>query len=101
LSDPEIQRGQDIPTLAVTVLDQGDERGPVGVVLDRFHNTRDINLVPLKIDDPVHALVPAAPVPGGEMAAAIPAPGNRKIIQEGFIGNAGCQVIIGQSSPMA
>jgi hypothetical protein len=47
---PDLQpgRGQDVPLLAVGVLDQGDVAGPVRVVLDRLDGGRDAVLVPLK-----------------------------------------------------
>jgi hypothetical protein len=58
------------------VLDQGDEAGPVGVVLDRLDGRVDRRpLVSLEVDDAVQLLVAAAAVLGGDDAVVVAAVG--------------------------
>jgi len=54
-------RRQDVAELAVGVFDQGDEGRPVGIVFKALYRRLDIVLQAFEIDDPVPALVAAAP----------------------------------------
>ena len=64
---------QDILLLAVGVLEQGDEGGAVGIVLDGEYGGLHAFLLPLKIDDAVLLAVAAAPVADGDAAVAVAA----------------------------
>jgi hypothetical protein len=66
---------QDVPLLAVGVDHQRDPGRPVGIILDLGDLARDPELVPLEVDLPVLALVPAAPVPGRQVAEVVPPAG--------------------------
>ncbi len=61
-------RGEDIPFLAINVVQQGNPRGTVGIVLNRRHSRRDIYLIPSKIDKAVSSFMTAA-----DMSARHPA----------------------------
>src|SRR6266542_678708 len=61
--DRQALRVNDVALLSVLVLDKGDSRRPVRIVLDVSHRRRHVVLVPLEVDDPVVALVPAADAP--------------------------------------
>jgi hypothetical protein len=69
----EAVRGQDVALLAILVLNQGDEGGTVGVVLEGEHGGGHVNLVTLKVDDTVLLLVAAALVAHGDSAIAVAA----------------------------
>ena len=66
-------RRQDVAKLAVFILDQGDERAAVGVVLEALHDSGHIQLVAAEIDDSVLALVAAAAMADGDAAVAVAA----------------------------
>src|SRR4051812_27864037 len=63
VADLQAKGRQDIALLAVGVMDQGDARRAVRIVLNRRDFAGDPQLVALEVDDPVEALVAAAPVP--------------------------------------
>src|SRR5207344_1741350 len=74
---------EDVALLAVGVVQQRDPRGPVRVVLDLCDLRRyTVLVVPAEIDHPVGALVPAAPVPGGDPPGVVPATGPRQRAQQ-------------------
>src|SRR3990172_3573014 len=56
----QAERRENIPFLAVRVVQQGDEAIPVGVVFDRGNSCRDTVFSPLEIDKAVDASCPAA-----------------------------------------
>src|SRR5262249_54866402 len=62
---------EDVPLLAVRVVQQRDPGRPVGVVFDRVHAGGHAVLGALEVDDPVAALVAAALVPGGDAAVVV------------------------------
>ena len=64
-------RRKDVGLLAVLVGDEGDERGPVGIVFEPFDRADDVELGPLEIDQTIAALVPAAAIEGGDAAAVV------------------------------
>src|ERR1700722_10633532 len=67
-------RGEDVPLLAIQVVQQRDARGPVRVVLDvRDLRRNAVLVVPPEVDQPVGALVPAALMPGRDPAVHVPA----------------------------
>ena len=70
----QAQGRQDVALLAVLVVQQRNPGRAVGVVLDGGHLGRHLELVPLEIDDPIQALVSAAPVPGSAPADVVSAP---------------------------
>src|SRR4029453_3792757 len=73
VADPETVRRQDVALLAVRVVQEGDPRGAVRVVLDVRHLGRHPILVTSEIDHPVSALVAAPLVPRGHPALRVPA----------------------------
>src|SRR5690606_36025434 len=52
-------RSENVRQLAVLVLDEGDERGPVGIVLDPLDRGLHVPLATLEVDVAVLLLVPA------------------------------------------
>ena len=68
-------RRQDVGELAVGVLDQRDEGGPVGIVLETLDRRRHVELATLEIDDAQAALVTAAHVVAGDAAVVVAAAG--------------------------
>ena len=64
-------RGQDVALLAIDIVQQGNVRRAVGIVLDSRHFRRHADLVPLEIDHPVSLLVAAAPKPDGDPALVV------------------------------
>jgi hypothetical protein len=71
---PQLLRREDVPLLAVGVVQQRDPRTPVGVVLDvRDLGRHTVLVVPPEVDQPVRALVTATLVPGGDLAVHVPA----------------------------
>src|SRR6476661_2770487 len=64
--------GDDVALLAVRVVQQGDTRGAVGVVLDVSDLGRHaVLVVATEIDQPVGALVSATLVPGGDTTVCV------------------------------
>src|SRR3984957_15305778 len=67
-------RSEDVPLLAVHVVEQRNAGGAVRVVLNVRDLRRDaVLVVPPEVDQPVGALVPAALMPGGDPAVHVPA----------------------------
>src|SRR5262249_50660083 len=68
----EVLRRDDVPLLAVGVVQQRDPGGPVRVVLDVGDLGRHAVLVnPLEVDQPVLAFVPTALMPGSDLALRV------------------------------
>ena len=74
LADGKAVGSQDVPLLPVEIVDEGDPRRAVGIVLDGGDAAGNAQLVALEVDDAVVALVAAAAVPHGD-AARVVAPG--------------------------
>src|ERR1700734_559326 len=67
-------RSEDVPLLAIHVVEQRDARGAVRVVLDvRDLRRNAVLVVPPEVDQPVGALVPAALMPHRDAAVNVPA----------------------------
>ena len=64
---------QHVAKLAVFILDEGDERAAVGVILEALHDSGHIQLVAAEIDDSVLALAAAAAMADGDAAVAVAA----------------------------
>src|SRR6266404_8896394 len=62
---------EDVALLAVIVVQQGDARGPVRIVLDAGDARRNGELVAPEIDAPVLPLVPAAHIPARDVALVV------------------------------
>src|SRR5690606_36205844 len=60
VADSNTLRRKNIGLLAVFILDQRDESGAVGIVLDPLDGRRNIELGALEIDDAIKTLRPAA-----------------------------------------
>src|SRR3954469_16309010 len=73
VADAHAGRREDVALLAVRVVEQGDTRAAVRVVLDRRDLRRHAVLVPAEVDDAVPPLVPAALVASGDLAGVVPA----------------------------
>ena len=70
----EVARRDDVALLAVGVVQQGDPRGAVGVVLDVSDLGRHaVLVVATEVDHAVGALVPATLVPGGDATGRVAA----------------------------
>ena len=65
IADLDTDRREDISFFAVRIEKQSDIGTAVGIVFDRGYLGRDIDLVPLEIDQPVFAFVTTAHMPGG------------------------------------
>src|SRR5919197_1343307 len=72
VADGEPDGRQDVALLAVEVVQEGDARGAVRVVLDGGHPGRHAQLVALEVDQPVEALVAPAAVAEGHAAEVVP-----------------------------
>src|SRR5690606_34161751 len=66
-------RSQDVAQLAILVLDQRDEGGPVRIVLDPLDGRRHVELRTLEVDDAVRTLVTAANEAGRDTAEIVAA----------------------------
>ena len=75
VADLQPGRLQDVALLAVGVGQQRDPRRAVRVVLDRRHLRRNVELVPLEVDDAVHPLVAAAAPPRRQVPGVVAAAG--------------------------
>src|SRR5260221_9504741 len=71
VADAQPERGEDVALLAVAVVDQGDARRAVGVVLDGGDLAGHVELVALEVDDPVQLLVAAAAMADGHPAVDV------------------------------
>ena len=69
----EALRRDDIALVAVLILQQGDERAAVGVILDAQHLCGRAELAPLEVDHAVLPAVAAAAVADGDPAVAVAA----------------------------
>ena len=74
-------RGQDVALLAVGIVQEGDARVAIGVVLDGGHAGRHPVLVAAEVDDAVLLLVPAAAV-ARRLAAVVVAPARTGVGRE-------------------
>ncbi len=74
--------GQDVATLAVGILDQGDMRAAVRVVLEPLDDTRNAVLVAPEIDDAVALLVTTAAMPDRDAAVVVAATLRRFLVDE-------------------
>ena len=97
----DAQRGQDVAPVAVLVLDQGDARRAVGVVLDGLDDAGDVQLVAAEIDDAVLALVAAAVVADGDAPHVVAAAALVQRHQELAVGLVGRQLIEGVAGAAA
>src|SRR5262249_54499643 len=86
-ADAEPDGRQDVAPRPIRVLEERDARGPVRIVLDRLDHGTDADLVPPEVDDPVEALVPAAPVSCGHAAAVVAAAGLVQGLRERRLGS--------------
>src|SRR5450432_178325 len=79
VADLEAVGAEDVTLLAVGVVQQGDARRAVGIVLDGGHRGGDAQLVATEIDEPEAPLVTAAAETRGDAAVVIAAagPGDR------------------------
>ena len=73
VADLQAKGRQDVALLAVKIVQQGDEGGAVGIVLDGGDLGRDIHLVALEVNDAVLDLVAAALVADGDLALRVAA----------------------------
>ena len=78
--------GQDVVQLAVGVLHQGDEGGPVGVVLQPLDGSRHVPLAALEVHDAVEPLGPAAAEAHGHPAVAAAAAGLGQAFDQRLLG---------------
>ena len=62
---------QDVALFAVGIVQQSDEGGAIGVVLDGRHPRRHVELVAPEVDDAVPPLVAAAAMAGRDVAVAV------------------------------
>ena len=73
VADLETERGQDVALLPVAVVDEGDSRGSVGVVLDGGHLAGHAELVAPEVDPPIRAAAVAAAMAGRDLALVVAA----------------------------
>src|SRR5690606_22263238 len=73
---PRLQslRSQDVPLLAIHVVQQGDPRTAVWIVLNRVHLGRHPVLLPPEVDQAVLPLVTATTMPGRNLPLVVPPP---------------------------
>src|SRR5690606_31822367 len=77
-------RRQDIGLLAVLILHQRDEGGPVRIVFDPLDRRRNVELATLEIHDPVETLRAPAFVPHRDASGVVPAAGLDEALGEGL-----------------
>src|SRR5690606_32299545 len=80
----EALRRQDIGLLAVLILHQRDEGGPVRIVFDPLDRRRNVELATLEIHDPVETLRAPAFVPHRDASGVVPAAGLDEALGEGL-----------------
>jgi hypothetical protein len=68
LSHFQILRCQDIPSFSIAVFDERDKSRSIGIVFDCFYNPRNIDFIPLEIDDPVSSFMASPSVADGNPA---------------------------------
>src|ERR1035437_2846388 len=73
VADLQTVRQEHVALLAVLVVQKADSGRPVGVVLDGGQLGRDVELVPLEVDDAVVLLLAAAAMANGDPALIVPA----------------------------
>src|SRR6266508_6589797 len=83
---------QNVPLLAIQVVEQRDPGGAVGVVLDRGDAGRDGHFVSAEVNDPVEALVSAPHEAAGLPPLAVAAPGRAQPHRETLLGTRGRQL---------
>src|SRR5205807_9361725 len=66
-------RGEDVALLTVAIVNEGDTRTAVRVVLDGRDPTRNADLAPLEVDDAVQLLVTAAAMTDGDASPHVAA----------------------------
>ena len=66
LTDLQALRRKNIPLLAVDIVDQGDIRAAVRIILDRRHLAGDIELIPLEIDLSKFSLMSTTAMPDAD-----------------------------------
>ena len=79
-------RRQDVGQLAVGVLDEGDEGGAIGIVLQALDLAGHAPFPALEVDDAVEALGPAAAETHGDAAAAAAAAGLVQTLDQALLG---------------
>mmetsp|Transcript_22421 Transcript_22421/g.36118 ORF Transcript_22421/g.36118 Transcript_22421/m.36118 type:complete len:392 (-) Transcript_22421:134-1309(-) len=84
VTDGQTLWGQDIGLLAIFVIDEGDERGPVGVIFDAFDGRRHIHFVPLEIDDPIEAFRAPACAAHRDPSGVVPSARLGQTLRKGF-----------------
>src|SRR5258706_8798421 len=92
---------QDIALLAVAVVQQGDPRRAVRVVLDRSDARRHTRFIPLEVDHPVGALMSAAPEPGSDLPLRVTSSAPGKRLGQGLLRTLPGQIVAGQRGGVA
>jgi riboflavin biosynthesis pyrimidine reductase len=77
---------EDVPLLTVRVVNQGNTRRAVGVILDRCHATGNTDLVTTEIDPPISTLVPTTTMANGNTATVVPTATFTNRFQKGTFG---------------
>src|SRR5690606_27107981 len=81
---------------------QRDAAGAVGIIFDGDHLGGDpVELVPLEVDDPVHPLVAAAPVPDRDAAVDVAPSLPGEALQQGLLGPLAGQLLEGVTRHLA
>ena len=77
---------EDVGPLAVRIVDQRDERGPVGIVFDTLNRAFNVELATFEVDDAVEPFGPAALTTHCDPSGVVPAAVFRKTLCEGLNG---------------
>src|SRR5215203_3668959 len=91
-------RRQNVALFSIAVVQQGNARRAIGIVLNGFNACENPDLIPSKINSAIQALVPSPTKPNGHPAIVIPAAapvmkgGQRlfRLLFRQFIGRDGC-----------
>src|SRR5581483_11132716 len=86
VADLETAGVQDVALLAVRVLDEGDTRRAIRIVLDLAHRGGDAVLVALEVDDPVLLLVPATEATHRDVPVIVAAAGLLERLDQRLLG---------------
>jgi hypothetical protein len=91
------QRVEDVALLAISIGQQGQTRGPVGIVFDGHHGCRHTQLLALEVHQTQLAFMPAATAPDGDITFVPPPVGPLLGLGQRLVRTRGRQLVVRQS----
>ena len=77
VANPNPDRLENVTLFSIGVRNERDARRTIRIVLNRRHDTRNVFLVALEIDNAIGPLVATSPLPNRHPSPVIPSPGLR------------------------